>query len=209
MGTPTTIQQIVVLIGVVLPGVVYQFLREHWHGRAVRDQNLSERVLRAVVAGLVLNGLYLLAAGPWLDGLIGRGKLSPSAAFAARPREIALVSLLLFVLIPAAAAAAMTYGERFLRPSAPQAAYRPAISAWKYAFEDRGACFVRIRLQDGAWVGGWYGTRSLASTFPHEGELFLESQYEMQPDGSFSGRIHQTGGVLVRPDRIDGQGACR
>lgn len=201
MGLPTTVQQLLVILVAVLPGVVFQFVRERSRGRFARDDNFGERVLRAIVAGLVLDAVYLLALGTWLTDLLGVGRMSPVQTIGTRPREIALVAVLLLAIFPAAAAWLWARAQQ-LRDRT-RTSYRPAGSAWAYVFARQEACFVRIRLSDGTWVGGWYGGRSLASSHPDEGEIFLESSWRMDSAGRFLERVDNTAGVLVRADAIE------
>ena len=63
---PTTVQQLIFLVLLVLPGLVYQFLRERWRGPVPGEQNLSERVLRAMTASIALDSIYAIAVGPRL-----------------------------------------------------------------------------------------------------------------------------------------------
>jgi hypothetical protein len=54
-----------------------------------------------------------------------------------------------------------------------------------------------VRIKDGTWIGGWYGSKSNASAYPQARDLFLESQYMMKPDGTFEGRVLNTGGLYI------------
>ena len=67
---PTTVAQVVIVLILVLPGVTYQFVRERARGLAPGHRDLGERVLRAVTAGIVLDTVYVLLAGPWLVHLV-------------------------------------------------------------------------------------------------------------------------------------------
>jgi hypothetical protein len=201
MGLPTTVQQLLVVLVAVLPGVVFQFVRERSRGRFSGDDNFGERVLRAVVAGLVLDAVYLLVLGTWLTDLLGVGQMSPARALDTRPREIALVAVLLLVIFPAVVA--WSWARVQQRRGRTRTSYQRTGSAWAYVFARRDACFVRIRLGDGTWVGGWYGGRSLASSHPGEGEIFLESSWRMDSQGRFLERVTNTAGVLVRADAIE------
>lgn len=80
--------------------------------------------------------------------------------------------------------------------------YDPTPSAWDYAFRARGPCWVRALTTDGAWIGGYYGNRSYASSFPHSRDLYLEVAYGMDEDGSFNDRVSADSGLYLRCDDI-------
>jgi hypothetical protein len=84
-----------------------------------------------------------------------------------------------------------------------RAHYEPTPTAWDFLFADRGACFVRIRLKGGLWVGGWLGSRSAVSAFPQEQDIYLESQWRLSSDGTFLGRVAGTAGVYVKGSEVE------
>ena len=196
---PSTVTQVALLVLFVLPGITYQFLRERWRGITPGERDLGERVLRAVVASVVLDAIYLLVAGPELLRL-ARGSASVGwEGLGQRPRLVGLVALMLFVVVPVAAAVGVSWvQQRHLK-----ARYRRTPTAWDHAFQNRRPCFIRARLKDGSWVGGWYGTRSYATSYPQPAEVFLESARRMDPDGSFGARVNQTIGLYLRASDID------
>lgn len=199
-GAPSTVMQLALLVLVVLPGITYQFLREHWRGPVPGERNLGERIARALAASVVLDALYLIAFGPYLMDLLRRIERDGWSHLGDRPRLAGLAVLGLFVAAPAAVAAAVTHWQR---RRAGTVHYHRTPTAWDRVFQARGSCFVRLRLRDGAWVGGWYGTRSYATSYPHPAELYLESAWLMRPDGSFDRRIESTGGLYVRATDTD------
>ncbi len=185
----------------VLPGVVYQYVRERWRGPRPAEQQIGERILRALVASLTLDALYAVAAGPQLVRLSRSGN-SWFQGLAEHPRTAGLWTLALYIAIPAAAAAAVTWRER----RTAQSVFRPAPTAWDYVFGDRIAAtprFVRARLKDGRWVGGWYGPRSFASGYPNPNDLYLEREYEMNADGSFGAAVQSSAGFYLRAEDSD------
>ncbi len=183
--TPSTLQQIILLVLFVLPGITYQFVRERMRGPVPGERDLAARVLRPLTASL--------AVGPWLVHMIKSSGRSWFATAAAQPRQAAAVSLVLFFVIPAAVALVVGMIERLLHPSR----FDPVPTAWDGAFRERSTGFVRARLKSGTWVGGWYGRRSRASAYPNPPDLYLESAYMMGNDGSFGPRVQGTGGVYV------------
>ncbi len=197
---PSTVAQVALLILFVLPGVTYQFLRERWRGPMPGELDLGERVLRAVAASVLLDAVYLVAAGPELLRLAHGVTSAPWEGLAARSRVLGLVALVLFILVPAVAAAGVSWVQRRRL----QASYRAGTpTAWDHAFRDRPPCFIRARLKDGSWTGGWYGPRSYASAYPQPAELFLQSAWQLNPDGSFGPKVNRTAGLHLRASDID------
>ncbi|GAA3131113.1 hypothetical protein GCM10017687_53320 [Streptomyces echinatus] len=112
---------------------------------------------------------------------------------------VGFVAVVLFLVVPAVAAVTVSLVDRQRR----KARFLRTPSAWDHAFRDREPCFVRVRLKDGNWAGGWYGNRSYASSYPHPAELYLESARVMGADGAFGARVHGTAGLQLRAEDFD------
>ncbi|MEV4948915.1 DUF6338 family protein [Streptomyces sp. NPDC053755] len=196
---PGTVQQLTVLLVLVLPGVFYQAVREHLRGAVASEQEPQNRLVRAIAAGALLDAVYAVVAGPWLVRVLTGEGAGPVAGVLRQPREAGLAALVLVVLVPAGVAwAEAAWGRRRRR-----ARYEPTPTAWDALFRERGSCFVRVRLKNGLWVGGWLGTRSAVSAYPQQGDVYLQAQYRMGPDGTFLGRVPGTAGVYVRAADVD------
>lgn len=193
---PSTVQQLAVLLVMVLPGVIYQAVRERLRGPRPSEAQAESRLLRAVAASAVLDSLYAVVAGPWLVALVGGGGLDDLAT---RTRRLGLAVLVLVVAVPAAVA----WAEARWRARREPARRRSAPTVWDHVFSRRSSCFVRIRLKDGAWVAGWYGSSSCAAVYPQDRDIFLQAQYAVLPDGRIGPRLEGTGGVYIPKDSID------
>jgi Family of unknown function (DUF6338) len=199
-GAASTVQQIVLLVLFVLPGISYQFVRERLRGPVPGERDLSERVLRAITASITLDAIYVLVAGPWIVHLIKPAHRGWFSSTVDNPRQQAALALLLFIIVPTAAAWGVSLVERRRRP----ARFNPVPAAWDMMFRGRTTGFVRARMKSGAWVGGWYGKQgSHASAYPNPADLYLESAYEMSSDGSFGARVRNTGGLYLRMDDVE------
>jgi hypothetical protein len=196
---PTAVQQVILLVLFVLPGITYQFVRERLRGPVPGERDLSERVLRAITASIALDAVYLLVAGPQIIRVIKPAQQVWFNGLAADPRTAAAVALALFIVFPAAAAWIIGWVQRRSSP----ARFHVVPTAWDSAFRARSACFVRAKLKSGVWVGGWYGRRSYASAYPHAADLFLQSAYEMHGDGSFGVQVRASAGLYLRMDEVE------
>ncbi|WHX18569.1 DUF6338 family protein [Streptomyces malaysiensis subsp. malaysiensis] len=196
---PTTITQVAVVLLLVLPGVTYQFVRERARGLTPGHRDLGERILRAVTAGLALNTIYVLFAGSRLVHLVydrQRGWLTGAAD---NPRTAALVAILLLVVLPASAAWLVSR----LSSRASRSTYDSTPTAWDNAFRHRSHCLVRARLKGGCWIGGWYGEKSYASSYPEAADLFLQTAWAVSRTGRLERPLEQSGGIYIRMDDVE------
>ncbi|MEW1654206.1 MULTISPECIES: DUF6338 family protein [unclassified Streptomyces] len=191
--------QLTILLVLVLPGVFYQAVRERLQGGLAAEQEPQNRLMRAVAAGALLDALYAVTAGPWLVGLLAGGGHGPLTGVLQHPQRAGAAALLLIVVVPSAVA----WAESAWRSRRAVARYDPTPTAWDALFYARGSCFIRVRLKSGLWVGGWLGSRSAVSTYPQQGDLYLQAQYRMAPDGRFLERVPDTGGVYVRAADVE------
>ncbi|WP_435972096.1 DUF6338 family protein [Streptomyces sp. Qhu_M48] len=196
-GAPATVAHLALVILVIAPGITYQLLRERWRGAMPGEQDIAQRVLRALVASVALDAVYALVIGPHLLEFAGPGDVW--TVFREHLRATGAAVLGLVFAIPAAAAWCVSRLERRrLRGT-----YRSTPTAWDHMFRDCPPSFVRARLKDGTWVGGWYGSRSYAAFYPHPPGLFLERSYRMKADGTFSSEITRSAGIYVDGANID------
>src|SRR3712207_2430121 len=105
MIVPSTIVQVLALVALVIPGLVFAAVRRLLIGPIPEDKELGVRLARAIAVSAGLDLLYLIAFGPTLirryvltsDGQI---QVDP-ARLAEGVRSLALWALLLLVLVPA------------------------------------------------------------------------------------------------------------
>ncbi|WP_086851866.1 DUF6338 family protein [Amycolatopsis kentuckyensis] len=196
---PGTVQQLTILLVLVLPGVFYQAVRERLSGIRAAENEPQNRLVRAIAAGALLDAVYAVALGPWLGQLLGSAAGTPFGGVAQHPRLAGLTGLLLVVVVPSIVA----WAEGWWVRRRARARYEPTPTAWDALFHDSGSCFVRMRLKSGLWVGGWLGSRSAVSAYPQPGDIYLQTQYRMAPDGTFVSRMPGSAGVYVKAADIE------
>ena len=79
----------------------------------------------------------------------------------------------------------------------------PYPTAWDYFFGRRDPVFVLIQLRNGSRIGGYYGPQSYATSFPTEGDIYLETVYHVDEDGNFKESVEGSSGVVIRKDQYD------
>ncbi|QTE29350.1 DUF6338 family protein [Pengzhenrongella sicca] len=200
---PETWVQVAIVLTVVMPGFVYQVSRRRVGGPDPDEREFGVRVLRAIAASAVFAGLYAVILGPKVVSyardpsealvdvqLIGVGFLVTVVAI---PWLTARVVFYVRTARWFVAAADWTLDRlRLRRP------WNPTPSAWDFAFEKAKPGWVRVRLSDGSWVGGWFADHSFASSFPEPQELYLEVGYVMDTDGKFTDDISAPAGMIIR-----------
>lgn len=174
-------QQALTLIIVLIPGFVYQGVKRHRVGPSLEDQDLSIRLLRALVTSVVFLVVYAIALGDFLaDRFL---ESDPERRY----DDVWAVGLIvggLVFFIPAVAghvSAAYLTRKRYFNRSDPmtfwktvctkadrdnselswwralfsgETNYSPIPTAWDFATEDFPVgSFVRVLLPDDTWLG--------------------------------------------------------
>ncbi|UMP07167.1 DUF6338 family protein [Amycolatopsis sp. EV170708-02-1] len=207
---PGTSYQLIVAVALVLPGIVFGTTLQRLRGPTPEDKDASTRILRAIAVGAALDVLYALAFGPKLVQLAhpapGR-QASLLSIFTANPREIALWVALLAGAVPALAAFCVHFQSAFRETSreisikkrladALKIHYRTTPTAWDYIARE-GGCFIRVRLSDGVYFGGWIDEQSFVSGYPEPKDIFIRSQWALNEKGVFLHKIQGTRGVYI------------
>jgi hypothetical protein len=76
----------------------------------------------------------------------------------------------------------------------------PYPTSWDYFFDKREPVFILIHLKNGKMVGGYFGTDSYATSFPNEGDIYLQTVYKINNDGTFGNPINDSKGLLIRKE---------
>lgn len=203
MTIPQSVTQATILLLAIIPGFVFSAVRARRRGPSPEDKDFSVRLLRAFGVSALLAAVYLGVFGSWGVTQVSGLFASPAEGFVVRnPRFTAVIAVILLGVVPSALAVLddlrqegrLDFGKfRF----AYKGRYHPAPSAWDFAGPQLGETFIRIRLDDGSWVGGWFGPDSFLSSYPEPRDIFIQSQWELSEVGEFQQRIQGTRGVYV------------
>jgi hypothetical protein len=200
---PETWVQATVVLGLVVPGFVYQASAQAVAGPDHVPKDFGTRVLRAVVSTAAFASIYALVFGSTIVGYV---RVPDRALDDVAVIGVQFVVLALLVPWLAARVRHQVVGsaryERVYRRARAALRLRPPFdstpSAWDYAFGAVDAAWVRVQLADGRWLGGWYGEHSFASSFPHPQELFVEVGWLMTQDGTFGDTVQAPDGMVIR-----------
>lgn len=179
-------QQALTLIIVLIPGFVYQGVKRHRVGPSLEDQDLSIRLLRALVTSVIFLVVYAIALGDfladrflesdpqqryddvWAVGLIVGGLVFFIPAVAGHVSAAYLTRKRYF-----SSADSMTFWETVRTTAEPDdnelswgralfsrdTDYSPIPTAWDFATQDIPVgSFVRVLLPDDTWLGGQAST---------------------------------------------------
>src|SRR5438105_9132217 len=160
MDVPATFAQLTIALLFVVPGFVYQAVRQRVRGPSPEDINFSDKLFRALGVGTGLMAIYLAVAGSWILRLTERRHDHVPSWQGAQQHVTALawLAVLLLLVIPAMLALA-GYFWTIKQISLRGITYSPVPRAWDYTFTDLDPCFVRVLTNDGVWLGGWFGPR--------------------------------------------------
>ena len=73
----------------------------------------------------------------------------------------------------------------------------PSPTAWDYFFQQRRPVWVLAHLKSGRRIGGIMAAGSAASSYPREGDLYVEELWRIGENGKFIERIEQSAGALI------------
>ena len=79
----------------------------------------------------------------------------------------------------------------------------PYPTAWDFFFDRREPVFVLVQLKNGSKLGGYFGFQSYATSFPTEGDIYLETVYEVDEAGKFNEPIDDSHGAIIRRDQYE------
>jgi len=180
-------EHLLLIVGFVLPGAISMFV----YGLKVPQMEfaLKDRIIEAICFSLVN---YVLVWGP--ARLYVAPSILQATSFAAW-----LVQVIEFLVAP-------VFWPFLLLGILHKAERRGWIgvrakTAWDYLFDRQSdvGCWIQVELNDGRTVGGVYGTRSFASSWPDPGHLYLEELWTVDPFGVFGHKVVGEPGILLRP----------
>lgn len=76
----------------------------------------------------------------------------------------------------------------------------PFPSAWDYFFDKKEENFVIIHLKNREKVAGYFGQNSYATSFPNQGDIYLEKIISLTEEGKFGDYIKSSNGIIIKKE---------
>ena len=193
---PTTWTALLLLTVAVLPGAMFTFGFERQAG-AFRV-TLADRVLRFVAASALFDlayawpayGLYRWVLSSTRFDL-GQFAVAWCGAVSGVGLPLLLGSVLGGLYVTRGKRTGWSGVRRWLPPERESRVLRAALGrdraprAWDQYFAQRPTTYLRVRRQDGGWLGGLFAASSYAGVFPHDRDLLLEEVWPVDEQGAF------------------------
>lgn len=182
---PTTVQQILLLVLFVMPGVVYQTVRGRLRGPAPDNREATFRVLRAIAVSAALDLAYIAVfTNIIVQAATVPGNLQQSA------RQLALLAFGCTILIPVVLASAAHFisvwrQRGFKRSFTDFWQYNATPTAWDWFGNSWTTGYVRVLTKEGKWVGGRIDANSYVSSHPEPRDIYIGLAYELDKSGNF------------------------
>jgi hypothetical protein len=180
------IEQLLLIAGFILPGAISMFV----YGLKVpqKEFELKDRIAEAICFSLVN---FLIVWLPVQHALAsGMVHAYPIVSWAV----LILGFLVAPVFWPFALVRLLQEAERH-----DWIAVR-ARTAWDDFFgRQRTECWLQVELTDGRIIGGRFGHKSFASSWPDPGHLFMEEVWRVDEEGYFADPLPGSAGILLRP----------
>lgn len=210
MGVPTTSFAVAALIVLAVPGVIYAGVRRWAGGEQPEDRNPGLLFVRGLIFSVVLSTTYALIFGGTLFVGLTSGSTGEQIVVT-RPRFVAALLLLLYLLVPVLVALFLARRDiewrrarsswlRWLRLPRSRHNYVTVPTSWDHSVRRNQNAWVKVKRSNGEWIGGWFTTGSHATTYPEEPTIYINEQWEMSSGGTFMKPIPDTGVWLAIDD---------
>ncbi|MFJ1763965.1 DUF6338 family protein [Amycolatopsis sp. NPDC088138] len=186
-----TWQQLIVIIGAVLPGFVFQVVSGWLRGTADSDRPVSSRLFALISLTAIFDVFYVWAFGGPIRYVLAQ--LGDPLRFA---RLAGLAVLLLVFIVPSSSALVWHWWRVSLRVGSFKFPSRELLrgsryqTSWDYAAEHAFAAnWVRIRYKDGTQLGGFvekdFGHMSQS---PGRRDLYVANLWALDDSGNFASK---------------------
>jgi hypothetical protein len=201
---PDSLSQIGVFALFVLPGITYSSVRVALVGWRAPDYGVAARVLDALFASAIFDGIYVLLFG-WYVAEVATGRHDPLETF---NWIETFVAVFLLIGLPALAGFTTSLRLRFVRRVGSDGEVRRRLArtnnyssvplAWDHVAGSLGSGqWVRVRTENGTYYGGWFSGRSYVCTYPQPRDIYIETQFYMRPDGTFGHAVPNGAGIWL------------
>lgn len=173
------------------------------------DHSAASRLFDALFVSIVFDAIYLLILLFSL-GWTGSNAVEKSQQFLASLPDgsLALMIIILMLIVPAVTGYFLSARFKRIEVLKQDGSSKKRVlqvnrarstpRAWDHAaFRAFEASFVRIRMEDGRYYGGWFDADSLVSTYPFSRDIFIAVAWNMNEFGEFLEEAPNTRGIWV------------
>lgn len=206
---PATIDALVILVLLVVPGFVFaRLVRAPMPRALVSGKNF---LVRALLFSLVIHAIAL----PFTMAMSDRISNYFITVAVSGPRQalhvdglvviwLAIVLVLLPILL--ALVASRIWKAKWAQPFLERLGLSlvdmtPRAWDWFFLTQKRG-CWIVAELKDGRMIGGEYGESSFASLNPHGNDLYVEAEYYVDERHTFFEKVPDSIGVWLNGSEI-------
>lgn len=205
---PATGTALLILVTFVLPGFVARLQAERTYLTRETGADVLDRVLGAIYLSVVIYAVF--AVGALAADIVTkpvrmedlrrllRGELSLSTYVVL---AITLFTLSFVVAEFGRRWAGSMMHKRLLERMQIDTAHRTP-SGWEHYFEQGREAFVRVVLDDGRVIGGFFNGGSFAGYTSQHPDLYIREQWQLDDDDWFDGKMPATDGIFIRADAI-------
>jgi len=78
----------------------------------------------------------------------------------------------------------------------------PTSKPWDYVFSNGQSYWIVVELNDGSKIGGIYDTKSFASSFPADEQIYVEQIWKIGDEDQFISAIDRSHGAIISSKNI-------
>lgn len=208
---PQTGTALLVIAIFVLPGFVTLLIRERTY--RVKDQDSPfERLLNALYFSSIV---YVVLASVWLVDGLGREILTRLSTGKGSPQVYLLLAVVGLFVLPISISESGRHWHRS-RKLRPRLLRRIGVdmghvvpAGWEQLFQETlkdqagPGLMLRITLEDGRVVGGYFGEASLAGYSARTRDLFIQQRWILNGDNWFERPAEGSLGLWISEDQIN------
>lgn len=206
---PATIDALVILVLLVVPGFIFaRLVRAPMPRALVSDRNF---IVRALLFSLLIHALGLpvtIAMSERISAFLASISLTGSGQSPSIDWLVLwwLGTLLLLLPVVLALVASRLWEARWAQPMLEKVGLSlvdmtPRAWDWFFLTQKRG-CWIVAEMKNGRTVGGPFGKSSFASLHPHGNDLFIECEFYVDERHSFSDKVPESIGVWLSGSEI-------
>lgn len=78
----------------------------------------------------------------------------------------------------------------------------PIPKPWDFCFSQKIHYWIIFHLKNGKKIGGYYGEKSFASSYPNDEQIYIQEVWNVSKKGKFKGKIERSNGLIVSMSEV-------